>query len=69
MRASFVTLSVGFVVLGAFALPDAAVARENDQAETAHCTDPKHRHIQARPLIESLPIRKADKARVRRILM
>ena len=69
MRGSFVTLSVGMVVLGTLALPDAAFARENEQVEAANCTDPKHRHVQVRPLTESLPIRKSEKLRVRRILM
>ncbi len=69
MRGSFVTLSVGFVVFGAFAMPDAAFAREVDQAETSTCVDPKHRHILVRPLTESLPIRRSEKQRVRRVLM
>lgn len=69
MRRSVVSLSFGFVILGALALPDAALARENEQPETASCPDSKHRSIQVRPLTESLPIRKLDKVRVRRILM
>lgn len=69
MRGSFISLTVGFVVLGAFALPSAALARESETAESASCNDPRHRHVVVRPLTESLPIRKADKIRIRRILM
>jgi hypothetical protein len=52
--------------------PDSAYARENEQNEqhdALNCTDPKHRHSVVRPLTESLPIRKKDKSRVRRVLM
>lgn len=69
MRGNFVILGVGIVALGAFASPDAAMARENDQVETASCPDPKYRPILVRPLVESLRIRKTEKLRVRRILM
>jgi hypothetical protein len=69
MRGSFYTLCFGFVALGAAALPDNAMAREAEQAEAANCTDPKHRHVVVRPLTESLPIRKSEKLRIRRILM
>ena len=69
MRGSIFTLGFGFVALGAAVIPDTAMARESDQAETAICTDPKHRHVVVRPLTESLPIRKSEKLRVRRILM
>jgi hypothetical protein len=47
--------------------PGAAFARETDDA--ANCADPKHRHVVVRALTEPAPIRKADKVRVRRILM
>lgn len=72
MRGSLVSLNLGFVVLGAFALPSAAMARETEPAESAEsasCNDPRHRHVVVRPLTESLPIRKAEKIRIRRILM
>jgi hypothetical protein len=69
MRGSFVTLNLGFVVLGALALPEVALARESEPAESAVCNDPRHRHVVVRPLTESLPIRKAEKLRIRRILM
>jgi hypothetical protein len=69
MRGSFFTLNIGFVVFGAVALPDLAFAREAEQVESAICPDPKHRHITVRPLTESVPIRKAEKVRIRRILM
>lgn len=69
MRRSFGILSFGFIVSGAFAMPSAASAREAEPAESASCNDPKHRHVVVRPLTESLPIRKADKIRIRRILM
>jgi len=48
---------------------DAAFARETDQSEAANCVDPKHKHTVVRPLTESVPIRKSEKVRVRRILM
>jgi hypothetical protein len=69
MRGLFLTLGTGMVVLAAGISPDAAFARETDQSEAANCTDPKHRHTVVRPLTESLPIRKSEKVRVRRILM
>ena len=69
MRGSFVSLNLGFVVLGAFALPSTAMARESEPAESASFNDPRHRHVVVRPLTESLPIRKAEKIRIRRILM
>jgi hypothetical protein len=69
MRGLLLTLGGGIVVFSGGMLPDAALARETDQAETANCTDPKHRHIIVRPLTEPAPIRKTDKVRVRRILM
>jgi len=49
--------------------PDSAFARENEQHDALNCADPKHRHSAVRPLTESLPIRKKDKSRVRRVLM
>ncbi len=69
MRGLFLTLGTGMVVLAAGMSPDAAFARETDQSEAANCTDPKHRHTVVRPLTESLPIRRSEKVRVRRILM
>lgn len=69
MRGIFLTFSAGIVVFSAGMLPEAASARETEQVETANCTDPKHRHTIVRPLTEPAPIRKTDKARVRRILM
>jgi hypothetical protein len=53
----------------AMVLPEPAFARENEQSEQASCTDPKHRHTAVRPLTESVPVRKKDKERVRRVLM
>jgi hypothetical protein len=69
MRGLFLTVSTGIIVLAAGMSPDAAFARETDQPEAANCTDPKHRHTVVRPLTESVPIRKGEKVRVRRILM
>lgn len=62
-------MTVGFVVVGAFALPNAAMARDSEPQESVSCNDPRHRHVVVRPLTESLPIRKAEKTRIRRILM
>jgi hypothetical protein len=69
MRGLFSTLATGIVILSAGYLPDTAFARETEQAEIANCNDPRHRHIVVRPLTESLPVRKGEKQRVRRILM
>lgn len=69
MRERIVSLGLGCFLLGAFAVPDTAFARETDQAETINCTDPRHRHVVNRPLTESPLIRKTDKIRIRRILM
>lgn len=69
MRGRFLTLSAGFIVVGALALPDPVMARETEQVEPAICSDAKHRHVVVRPLTESVPIRKAEKLRIRRILM
>ena len=68
MRGLF-TVCAGFIVFAAGMSPDTAFARETDQSETANCADPKHKHAVVRPLTESVPIRKSDKIRVRRILM
>jgi hypothetical protein len=59
----------GLVLVAAMMSPDSAFARETDQNESANCIDPKHRHTVLRPLTERLPLRKAEKVRVRRILM
>jgi hypothetical protein len=72
MRGHFVTLGPALVLCAAMLTPNSAYARENEngeQNETLNCTDPKHRHSIVRSLTESLPIRKKDKARVRRVLM
>ncbi len=69
MRSLFLTVNTGIIVLAAGMSPDAAFARETDQPEAVNCTDPKHRHTVVRPLTESVPIRKSEKVRVRRILM
>lgn len=69
MRGILLTLGSGLIVAGGALTPEAAFARDKEQAETANCTDPKHRHTIVRPLTESLPIRKTEKLRVRRILM
>ena len=69
MRGLFATLGTGIILLSAGFLPDTAFARETEQAEIAHCNDPRHRHVVVRPLTESLPVRKVEKQRVRRILM
>lgn len=69
MRGFFLTFGAGVVVCAGGMMPDIAFAREADQAETANCSDPKHRHTILRPLTEPAPIRKSDKVRVRRILM
>jgi hypothetical protein len=69
MRGYLLTFGSGIVLCAAMMAPDAAIARETDQNDTANCTDPKHRHTVVRPLTEPTPIRKTDKVRVRRILM
>lgn len=69
MRGLFLTFGTGICVLATGMSPDVAFARETDQPEVTNCTDPKHRHTVVRPLTESLPIRKSEKVRVRRILM
>ncbi len=69
MRGLFTTLGAGIVILSAGCAPEAAFARETEQSEIANCNDPRHRHVVVRPLTESLPVRKAEKQRVRRILM
>ncbi len=69
MRGILMTFGTGLVVFGAAMMPEAAFAREVEQAEIANCTDPKHRHAVVRPLTESAPIRKTEKLRIRRILM
>ncbi|MFN3452494.1 MAG: hypothetical protein ACK4ZE_10095, partial [Sphingorhabdus sp.] len=69
MRGFFATLGTGMVILAAGSAPEAAFARETEQSEIANCTDPRHRHVVVRLLTESLPVRKTEKQRVRRILM
>ena len=69
MRGLFLTVGTGVMVIAAGMSPDAVFARETDQPEAANCTDSKHRHTVVRPLTESVPIRKGEKLRVRRILM
>jgi hypothetical protein len=72
MRGHIPTLGAALVMCAAMFAPDSAYARENEQNEqhdALNCTDPKHRHSVVRPLTESLPIRKKDKSRVRRVLM
>ncbi len=72
MRGHIPTLGAALVMCAALLVPDSAYARENEQNEqhdAANCTDPKHRHSVVRSLTESVPIRKKDKIRVRRVLM
>ena len=69
MRGIFLTLGTGIVLLSAGFLPGTAFARDTEQAEIANCNDPRHRHVVVRSLTESLPVRKSEKQRVRRILM
>lgn len=69
MQGSFATLGTGIVVLSAGFLPDTAFARETEQAEITNCNDPRHKHVVVRSPTESLPVRKLEKQRVRRILM
>lgn len=72
MRGHISTLGAALVMCAALFVPDSAYARENEQNEqhdAANCTDPKHRHSVVRSLTESVPIRKKDKIRVRRVLM
>jgi len=69
MRRLFSTLGTGIVLLSAGFLPGTALARETEQAEITNCNDPRHKHVVVRSLTESLPIRKTEKQRVRRILM
>lgn len=68
MRGSvFTFLAIGGVAVLGIA-PEAAYAREAEQAETANCPCKAQRRI-VRPMTESTPIRKKDKDKVRRILM
>ncbi len=69
MRGHISTLGAALVMCAALFVPDSAYARENEQHDAANCTDPKHRHSVVRSLTESVPIRKKDKIRVRRVLM
>lgn len=72
MRGHIPTLGAALVMCAALLVPDSAYARENEQNEqhdAANCTDPKHRHSVVRSLTESVPIRKKDRIRVRRVLM
>lgn len=69
MRGLVLTLSVVMALGASFLIPERAFARENEQNDAAICTDPKHRHFIIRSLTESWPIRKKEKARVRRVLM
>jgi hypothetical protein len=50
------------------AVPQTAMARENEQAEVGNCPGKAQRRI-VRQMTEPTPIRKKDKDRVRRILM
>lgn len=61
--------SIWVALCAAMFVPESAFARENEQNEQPGCTDPKHRHTAVRPLTESVPVRKKDKERVRRVLM
>lgn len=67
MRGAIASFATGFVFFGAILSPEAAYARETEQ-EAAECTEPRHRHV-ARSQTESTPIRKKEKARIRRVLM
>lgn len=69
MQRKLLTFGLRALFLGAIMMPDTALARENEPAETANCTDPRHRHNVVRPAVEPAPIRKAEKLRVRRILI
>ena len=69
MRGALITIGSGMLLFAAAFSPEAALARETEQSESAGCTDPKHRHVVLRPLIEPTPIRKKEKVRVRRVLM
>lgn len=69
VRGILLTFGTGLVVFGTIMMPEAALAREVEQADVTNCTDPKHRHTVVRPLTESAPIRKTEKLRIRRILM
>ena len=48
--------------------PVTASPRDSDQAEAANCPCKAQRRL-VRPLTESMPVRKKDKDRIRRILM
>lgn len=63
----FTTLAICSVLLLGF-MPETSLARESDQAENANCVCKSQRRL-VRPMTESMPIRKKDKDRVRRILM
>lgn len=69
MRGHIPTFGAALVVCAAMLAPDSAFARESEQHDALNCIDPKHTHSVVRPLTESLPIRKKDKSRVRRVLM
>ncbi|MFN0047270.1 MAG: hypothetical protein ACKVOS_12460 [Sphingorhabdus sp.] len=72
MRGHILTIAAILILGATIMMPEMAYARENDQNDqhdTAICTDPKHRHFVIRSSTESLPIRKKEKTRIRRVLM
>ena len=72
MRGHILTIAAILILGATILMPAMAFARENeqsDQHDTAICTDPKHRHFIVRSSTESLPIRKKEKTRIRRVLM
>ena len=63
----FAILAVGAAMTIAVT-PGNASSRESEQAENTNCSCKSQRRM-VRPLTESMPVRKRDKDRVRRILM
>lgn len=68
MRGFVFSMLAGSAIAVMGMTPETAAARESEQAESGSCPCKSQRRI-IRPLIESTPIRKKDKERVRRILM
>ena len=68
MRGFVFAISSVVAAIGIGVTPVTASPRDLDQAENASCSCKSQRRM-VRPLTESMPVRKKDKDRVRRILM
>ncbi|MEP7349799.1 MAG: hypothetical protein ABI668_07590 [Sphingorhabdus sp.] len=64
----FTLLAVGTALIAGIG-PDVASAREAEPAENANCMCKTSCRAIIRPLTETIPIRKKDRDRARRILM